>query len=283
MVKIAIIITNYNDSRFLINCVESAIDQNPTEIIIVDDHSSDNSVELIKQLQVRYPSIKFINNDGPQGIFYAFMKGVMATDCDYISCGGAADDQYLYGNLTVFKELINKYPFVDLYLCGAKVLKDNRIYERRLFPFLAYLSPEYFLKICKAGLGFKLNVAGGVIKRDALIKIYEAGGRDMRIHFDCIYNFLSIFDKGCVISERFLYLYRSYFNCWGSSANAEEIKATNRIQLDICKNLLDGYEYRLVQQSGIYSNHDVLPAKIKFFLLKMCPLFIRRIYYKWFY
>ena len=73
--SIAVILGNFNDSRFLINWVTKMASQNPDELIIVDDRSTDNSVAVIKQLQKQYGMIKLVLNDGPQGCFGAFVKG----------------------------------------------------------------------------------------------------------------------------------------------------------------------------------------------------------------
>ena len=49
MVKVTIYIINRNNSKFLSDCISSAINQKfrNFEVIIIDDNSSDNSVEII--------------------------------------------------------------------------------------------------------------------------------------------------------------------------------------------------------------------------------------------
>jgi len=57
--KISVVITSYNQKEFLIETIESALNQTqePYEIIIVDDHSTDGSVELIEQYAKQYPDL----------------------------------------------------------------------------------------------------------------------------------------------------------------------------------------------------------------------------------
>ena len=49
-IKVSILIPCYNAERWIIQCIESALDQTyeQTEIIVVDDGSTDNSLEMIK-------------------------------------------------------------------------------------------------------------------------------------------------------------------------------------------------------------------------------------------
>ena len=49
--KISICIPNYNNSKYLKNCIQSAVDQNypNKEIIFVDDNSTDNSLEIAEK------------------------------------------------------------------------------------------------------------------------------------------------------------------------------------------------------------------------------------------
>jgi glycosyltransferase involved in cell wall biosynthesis len=48
--KVSIIITNYNYGAYLVEAIDSALDQthDDTEVIVVDDGSQDNSAEIIK-------------------------------------------------------------------------------------------------------------------------------------------------------------------------------------------------------------------------------------------
>ena len=50
--KISILIANYNNGRYFKQCYDSLLEQSYTnwEAIIVDDCSTDNSVDIIKQL-----------------------------------------------------------------------------------------------------------------------------------------------------------------------------------------------------------------------------------------
>jgi teichuronic acid biosynthesis glycosyltransferase TuaG len=87
---ISIIIPNFNTEKYLVEAIESVLTQNYKnwELIIVDDHSTDKSVEIIKQYSNKYENIHFYqtpkNSGGPatprnvgidksNGIYIAFL------------------------------------------------------------------------------------------------------------------------------------------------------------------------------------------------------------------
>ena len=58
---VSIIIPTFNSAKFLSQTIESALNQTykNTEIIIVDDNSTDKTVEIIKDYQNKNSKIKF--------------------------------------------------------------------------------------------------------------------------------------------------------------------------------------------------------------------------------
>ena len=75
MIDLSIIIVNYNDEKFLKDCLSSVYNETPHisfEIIFVDNHSSDNSVELVKR---EFPKVKIIRNQENLGFCKANNQG----------------------------------------------------------------------------------------------------------------------------------------------------------------------------------------------------------------
>ena len=78
------IIVNYNVKYFLEHCLLSlqlAIHDLEAEVIVVDNHSSDSSVEF---LQPKFPWVKFIRNDTNVGYARANNIGWRASSGKYI-------------------------------------------------------------------------------------------------------------------------------------------------------------------------------------------------------
>lgn len=92
-VKLSIIIPLYNTERYiercLLSCVEQSIEDNDYEIIVVDDGSTDQSVEIVKRLAEIYNNIRVYSkvNGGQSsarnfGLKYATGKYIWFVDSD---------------------------------------------------------------------------------------------------------------------------------------------------------------------------------------------------------
>lgn len=76
--KISIIIANYNNGHFFKNAYESLIAQTfeDWEAIIIDDCSTDNSVEVIKNMIAEEPRCKFFQNENNIGYQKTILYGI---------------------------------------------------------------------------------------------------------------------------------------------------------------------------------------------------------------
>ena len=84
--KISVIISVYNGEAYLKTALRSIQNQDfmDLEIIIVDDHSKDNSVNLIKELMKEDPRIIFTNNNKNKGALYTKTKGILIAKGKYV-------------------------------------------------------------------------------------------------------------------------------------------------------------------------------------------------------
>lgn len=80
---VSIIVTTYNSAKFVENCIDSLLNQtvNNIEVIVVDDASTDNTVEIIK----KYPTIKLIELDENNGTYYARNIGISQSSGQFIT------------------------------------------------------------------------------------------------------------------------------------------------------------------------------------------------------
>jgi len=111
----AALFLNYNHSDFLKNSLGSIINQSIPfdEIIIIDDCSTDNSVEVIKKLIVNKKKITLITNKINKGVVENLNAGVKLLKSHYIYFV-SADDHYNDNIAKAFKETIVLYPNIAM-------------------------------------------------------------------------------------------------------------------------------------------------------------------------
>jgi dolichol-phosphate mannosyltransferase len=80
-VKLSLIIPAYNEEKNIENTVlaffnELQKNNIPHEILVVNDNSKDSTEEKLKNLRLTISSLRYINNEGPNGFGYAIRKGL---------------------------------------------------------------------------------------------------------------------------------------------------------------------------------------------------------------
>lgn len=90
---VSVICLSYNHEQFLREAVESVIHQSYSniQIILVDDASTDGSVDIIKKLKQEYPSLEIVLHDTNLGNCKAFNTGLTLAKGEYC-IDLAADD-----------------------------------------------------------------------------------------------------------------------------------------------------------------------------------------------
>ena len=121
---VSIIIPNYNNEKFLIDCLDSIVSQKyaEKEIIVIDDGSTDNSVEKIKKYMAGHKKvrIKLIQqrNSGAtvarnQGIEQATGKYAIFLDSDDMLSPNILDKTMISDLLNGSDLLIGAYTEID--------------------------------------------------------------------------------------------------------------------------------------------------------------------------
>ena len=85
--KVSVIVPVYNTERYLPSCLNSLVNQSleDLEIIAVDDNSSDNSFEILKEYESRYPDkIKVLHNEKNCGQSFSRNLGIFVAKGEYI-------------------------------------------------------------------------------------------------------------------------------------------------------------------------------------------------------
>lgn len=122
--KISIVISVYNGEAYLKYGILSIQNQDfkDIEIVIVDDCSKDNSVNLIKELMVDEPRIVLYQNEENKGALYTKCKGILLCKGKYIML---LDEDDIFVNRKAFSILYSEAEKNKLDLLGFDILIVN--------------------------------------------------------------------------------------------------------------------------------------------------------------
>lgn len=86
---VTVIVTCFNKEKYIERCIDSIIAQQcnfPLKILVIDDCSTDNSVEIINKFCLQKPELfKFVKNDTNQGISLTWRKACSLAEGKYIA------------------------------------------------------------------------------------------------------------------------------------------------------------------------------------------------------
>lgn len=208
--KVAIIIPVYNSSKFLKECIESAIAQTyeNIEIILVNDGSTDDSLEIIelyskKDERIRYCSLK------NSGVSTARNTGLKMCESDKVVF--LDSDDIITPNLV--EMLINEGENADFVMCGYVVNDMNKNIRHEYFcpqfsgeikeycnQLIKFLIPPYLLGPC-----FKLFDKKIIEKWGITFPVDISYGEDAEFVLTYLENIETI---KCI--ENIGYIYRQY-------------------------------------------------------------------------
>jgi glycosyltransferase involved in cell wall biosynthesis len=136
--KISIITPNYNYSRFIGKTVQSVIDQKfpDWEHIIVDDGSTDNSVEIINHYADQYPGKIILVKQQNRGQTNAINRALKLVTGDIIGWINS-DDYYCENIFWDLESFFEKNPKTDIITGNVNIvdISGNYIYTKRHLKF----------------------------------------------------------------------------------------------------------------------------------------------------
>jgi glycosyltransferase involved in cell wall biosynthesis len=124
--KISIITASYNYANYIEDVINSVINQTyyDWELIIVDDCSSDNSVEIIKSFCEKDNRIKLFQNEINKGLKETILTGLTHVTGDWVAFL-ESDDLFKPDNLLKKVEIAQKHPDVKLIFNKLEFLWDK--------------------------------------------------------------------------------------------------------------------------------------------------------------
>ncbi len=139
---ISVLIVNYNVRDYLIHCIQSVLQSNynaPLDIVVVDNHSFDDSVEVIRQ---QFPEVKVIANDTNLGFGKAVNQAAEAASGDYYLILNP-DTVVQENSISTMVSYAETHPKVGV--VGPKILNADGTLQlacKRSFPTLGVALPK---------------------------------------------------------------------------------------------------------------------------------------------
>jgi glycosyltransferase involved in cell wall biosynthesis len=240
---------NYNHSRFLPSSLAAIARQSipADEIIVIDDASTDNSLEVLECLARQYPSLKVLRNPVNQGVAGAVNRGLEAATGDFI-CLQGADDEVMPGFFERSLPLLAAHPEAGLCagICRMLDVNSNLSYEfgRNITSVPCFLSPQQVVQLVRQ---HRFLVFGTAVlwRHDAMLRAGKFHAA-LRWHSDWFPMFALAFRHGMCFVPEVLAEFRSR----PSSLSNSGMKQL-RIQLEVLRYALD-----LLDQPD---NEDIAP------------------------
>lgn len=252
---LSVVVPNYNHARLLPTCLQALLEQSvqPLEIIILDDASTDHSVEVIQDFAARSPIIRFYRNEQNQGVVFGMNRGLELARGDYVYFA-AADDKVLPGLLEKSLRLLAQYPAAAL-SCTISVWQEVDSGLRwhmgvGMADQPCYLSPARMVELERRG---ELFIASNTVlfKRSSILR---AGGfiPQLKWHCDWFGMYVSGFRDGvCFVPEPLAvaHIYAASFHSAGRR-NKQEYREVLRRMLDLLNRSDYADAAELIRRSG---------------------------------
>jgi glycosyltransferase involved in cell wall biosynthesis len=156
---VSVIIPNYNNDFFFKNVISRILDNtyNNIEIIVVDDKSTDNSINIIKEFES--DKIRILENIENSGTYYSRNRGILMSKGEYILIVDGddyIDSTYIENMVDNLKNSDDKYwgygvHFERVYMDDdfniiekKKSISYNILFKRKLFNYLGFFQNSRF-------------------------------------------------------------------------------------------------------------------------------------------
>ncbi|SEM43846.1 Glycosyltransferase involved in cell wall bisynthesis [Chryseobacterium taichungense] len=263
--KLSIIIPIYNIEKYVSKCLDSILNQDfiDYEIILIDDGSTDNSLSLCKEYEIKHPNIQLFSQEN-QGVSVARNNGISKSNGQWL-CFIDGDDFIEKESLSNIFNQVNDFE-LDCIIAKSYINNGNKRLNEK------YKFNSSFLKKTFTGneLAFQKqylrgSVCGAFFKRSFIIQnniqfpIGLINGEDTIFFTKC----MLYFKKVIFFDEIFYFIYERHGSAsrkWDQDKillminnikyinNYKKLKQLNKSEIS----LLDYAIYRII--SSIFNN-----------------------------
>jgi dolichol-phosphate mannosyltransferase len=145
--KISVVIPAHNEEGCLYGTVSNIVDTLkqegiPHEILIVNDNSRDNTLTICQQLSQTFSTVRYVNNQPPNGFGFAVRRGLaeFGGDAVAIMMADASDDPK--DLVTGYYKLLHGYDCVF----GSRFTKGGKVVDYPIHKLLINRWANWFVK-----------------------------------------------------------------------------------------------------------------------------------------
>lgn len=277
--SLSVLMPNYNHSKYIGEALDAVVNQSlkPVEIIVGDDASTDNSVEIIEKYVEKYPFIRLVRNETNLGVIDNGNKLLDLARGEYVYFA-AADDKVLAGFFEKTMGLLAQYPEA-VFCCSDPVFFDceNGVVRKNRFGVSSgpcYFTPEMVVKSLQQS-NFWMAGHTTIVKRTALREpgVYIP---ELKWYIDWFAYFVMAFRRGvCYIPEPLaaMRVLSSSYSASGKNSQSQQ----RQVLLSMLR-LLNRPEYddvrHMFRNSGVLSQLE--PDLFQIFGMSDCRKYISR-------
>lgn len=198
MYKISVIIPVYNSQDFLKKCLDSVLNQSLDnyEVIVIDDGSTDKSLEIIKSFSNKYSNLTYKSKIN-EGQAVARNLGIETAKGEYVCFVDSDDyiDKYMLEKL--YKKAISEK--ADIVVCDFFEEYKNKTIPRKAL----YINAENIAK------SYMVSMAGPCWK---IIKTSLFKNNSIKFLENCIYEDLAIIPALALYTDKISYYNESLYH-----------------------------------------------------------------------
>ncbi|WP_308502063.1 glycosyltransferase [uncultured Alistipes sp.] len=249
MIKVSVIVPIYNSVNYIEHCICSLFEQtfNDIEYIFVDDASTDNSIEKIKDLLLRYPDrasrCQFICNKKNQGVSTSRNRGLSIAQGEYVYF--CDNDDWISPNMLQSMYSYAQLENSDLVLCDPIAVYSNGREER--IP-IVYPKTDRIIALRKYISSVWNPIWNMLIKRNLFQNngITFPDGKNMCEDYNVSTKLLLKAAKPIHCQKAYYYYNRAN----SSSFLSRQDKNANRMKIEVNIDLINFFK-----QEGVYSTY----------------------------
>ncbi|MGE3311012.1 MAG: glycosyltransferase family A protein, partial [Limisphaerales bacterium] len=175
--RASVVVPNYNHAKYLPRCLDALLHQSvpPHEVIVIDDASQDDSLEVLASYARRHPLLRVVRNEQNRGVCFTLNRGLELAKGDYV-CFPAADDEVLPGVFEHLLPLLAEHPNAGA-ACGMTEWRCQStgltwVHGVTMPDRPCFLDPDALVRLAQSG---RLALSGQhmLYKKTALL---DAGG-----------------------------------------------------------------------------------------------------------